>query len=335
MNAVVIEKPGKVVVKEIPDPVPAPFEVLLYPKTGGICGTDVHIFEGDFIGNYPVIPCHEFSAEVVGLGREVKGLRVGDAVAVDPNIRCGRCRWCKDGEINLCEKYDAVGVTRPGGFAELVCVPAKNVYKLGNDCYSSTAFSEPLACVLYGHGHLHFVPESDVIIWGAGAIGLLHMQMCKLYHRARVTIVDKDPKRVKIAKKLGYGEVFLSDDTMDQRLMQLRPDGWDIAIDATGNVAAVGQMLGHLRRGGQALIFGVYPRKDLLQLSLFDVFLNDWRIYGSFTYRHEFSRAVEILSSGTINTSLLIDEIIDLKGVPDVLRHLSEGESLGKVQVKL
>ena len=126
MKAVIIEKPGKVVIKNVTDPVPQPYEVLIRPYAGGICSTDVHIFKGNFIGSYPVIPCHELSAEVVDIGADVENLKVSDSTAIDPNIRCGQCTYCRDGEINLCEKYEAIGVTRPGGFAELLCVPAKH-----------------------------------------------------------------------------------------------------------------------------------------------------------------------------------------------------------------
>jgi len=240
MKALIIQKPGHAEVKEVPDPVPENNEVLLRPMAGGICGTDVHIFEGNFIGEYPVIPCHEFAAEIVQVGRAVRGLKIGDSVAVDPNIRCGTCMYCRSNRINLCENYDAIGVTRPGGFADRVCVPAKNVYRLESHNYSAMAFAEPLACVLYGQSRLEFPKEGSVIIWGAGAIGLLHMIIAKHSYGSEVTVVDVDPKRVTNARKLGAFETVLADDTHVKNLRSIHPDGWDIAIDATGSVKAVG-----------------------------------------------------------------------------------------------
>lgn len=335
MRAVIVEEPGRVVVKDVPNPFPKSHEVLLRPRACGFCGTDVHILEGNFIGSYPVIPCHEVSGEVVQVGDDVEGLDVGDPVAIDPNIRCGKCPRCRDGEMNLCENYEAIGVTRPGGFAEHLCVPAKNVYRLKGRSFSSAAFAEPLACVLYGLSRIHFTPGVHVIVWGAGPIGLLHMLMCSRLHGAVVTVVDKSASRVERAKKLGAAEALVSDDSLQAQLRRRRPSGWDITIEATGSVSALEQMLKHLRRGGQGLVFGVYPRDERLSLPPFDVFLNDWSIHGSFTYRHEFATAVKILSSGVIDVESLIDLRIDLDQVPSVLGRLKEGEELGKVQVEM
>ncbi len=335
MKAVVIEKPGCVELEDVPDPVPQSGEVLLRPKAGGVCGTDVHILEGQFIGQYPVIPCHEFSAEVVEVGDDVGALRVGDSVAVDPNIRCGQCSRCRSGEINLCENYQAVGVTRPGGFAERVCVPVKNVHRFSRCEYAAAAFAEPLACVLYGQSRLRVTPGSKVIVWGAGAIGLLHVQVCAKLRGVDITVVDKDAKRVEKARSLGAGNGFVSDDFIDEALKDQNPSGWDIAVEATGSSSALQQLFLHLRSGGQALVFGVYPQEDHLLLKAFDVFLNDWSIYGSFTYRHEFAQAVQLLASKRIDVDSVIDLTVPLDDVPAVLERLAEGERLGKVQVTM
>ena len=335
MKAIVVEKPGTVVLKEIAEPEPAPDEVLLRPKFGGICGTDVHILEGNFLGKYPVIPCHEFSAVVLGTGASVTNLAVGDSVVVDPNIRCGRCPRCLNGEINLCEHYEAVGVTRPGGYAELVCVPVKNVHVFQGISYSAAAFAEPMACVLYGQSRLNIEPRARVLVWGAGAIGLLHLQICSRLRGAEVVVVDKDSKRLELASRLGAKEVVLSDESTTQALKKLEPSGWDIAIEATGSVPVLNQAFRSLRRGGQALVFGVYPREIDLSVPAFDVFLNDWTIRGSFTYRNEFAQAIRILSSGLIDAGALVDLQISIEQVPETLQRLAKHEKLGKVHVSL
>lgn len=335
MKAIVVEKPGSVVLEEIADPEPAPDEVLLRPMFGGICGTDVHILEGNFLGKYPVIPCHEFSAEIVKVGTSVTNLAVGDSVVVDPNIRCGRCPHCLNGEINLCEHYEAVGVTRPGAFAELVCAPAKNVHTFQSIGYSAAAFAEPLACVLYGQSRLNIQQGAKVLVWGAGAIGLLHLQMCSRLRGAQVVVVDKDPTRVELARQLGAKEAVLSDESMEKALMKLESSGWDIVIEATGSVSVLNHSFRYLRRGGQALVFGVYPREVDLSIPAFDVFLNDWTIRGSFTYRNEFSEAVRILSARLIDVGALVDLQIPIERVPETLQRLAKHEKLGKVHVSL
>lgn len=332
MQAIVIDKPGSAACQQVSDPKPGADECLLRPVAAGICGTDVHIFQGDFIGSYPIIPCHEFSARVIASGAAVHTVQTGDLVAVDPNIRCGQCPACRRSEINLCEHYQAIGVTRPGGFAGLVCAPALNLHKVAGGDSAAAAFTEPLACVLYGQSRLTWQPGMRVIIWGAGAIGLLHLQVCQRLRGATVTVVDKNPDRVKAALELGADRGIILETPSEK---ELRESTWDVAMDATGSTAAVIEMFKYLRRGGQALVFGVYPGDEYLSLSPMGIFYHDWSIVGSFTYRHEFSQAVQLLSSGVLSTTPLIGTQIDLHQVPDVLRRLAGGERLGKVQVLL
>ena len=116
MIAVVVERPGKVGIQRVDDPTPGPREVLVQVEACGICGTDIHILEGELPPTrYPIVPGHEFCGELVAVGHDVKHVRVGDFVAVDPNLPCRECRFCQAGRENLCENYDAIGVTRAGG----------------------------------------------------------------------------------------------------------------------------------------------------------------------------------------------------------------------------
>ena len=335
MHAIVIEKPERVTLRQVETPVPKNDEVLLQPRVGGICGTDVHIYQGDFLGDYPVIPCHELSAEVVEAGRDVPGLKPGDTVAIDPNIRCGVCRFCQRGEKNICETYNAVGVTRPGGFAEYVAVPWPNVHKVSQGEYTSAAFAEPLACVLFGLSKLQISERSNVIIWGAGAIGLLHMQICKRLKNATVTIVDREDARIEKAIQLGADHGIIASEDSSDALRNIMPDGWDHAIEATGNVSVITGLFEHLRRGGEALVFGVYPKDGRARISPFDIFVNDWSIFGSVTYRDEFREAVGLVSTGLLDLESLVDRKIAMKQVPDYLERLSHGEQLGKIHVHM
>jgi 2-desacetyl-2-hydroxyethyl bacteriochlorophyllide A dehydrogenase len=335
MQAIVIEKPECVTLRQVETPVPKDGEVLLRPKVGGICGTDVHIYQGDFLGDYPVIPCHELSAEVVEAGRDVSGLNPGDTVAIDPNIRCGECRFCLKGETNICEQYNAVGVTRPGGFAEYVTVPWPNVHKVSRGEYHAAAFAEPLACVLFGLSKLQITEESNVIIWGAGAIGLLHMQVCKRLKDATVTIVDREEARVEKAMQLGADHGIVASENYHDDLRAIMPEGWDHAIEATGNVSVIAALFEHLRRGGEALVFGVYPKEGRASISPFDIFVNDWSVYGSVTYRDEFIDAVQLVSTGLLDLARLVDRKIAMNLVPEYLERLSRGEQLGKIHVHM
>ncbi len=335
MKAVVIERPHLIRIGSIEKPKLLDNEVLLKPIRGGICGTDVHIYEGNFIGNYPVIPCHEFSGEIIEVGKTVEKFKPGDRVVVDPNIRCGICESCRNGKLNICKNSLALGVTSLGGFSELVNVPKNNAYKFESCSHGAAAFTEPLACVLYGQSRIKFFSGQQVIIWGAGAIGLLHLLVCKnIYNCDNITVVDYDEKKLELARKLGADNTIVSNTALSNKLYK-NDYKWDIAIDATGSVKALSLLFKYLGRGGQALLFSVYKQKELLSISPFDIFLNDWKICGSLTYNNDFSSAVRILDKRIIQPEILIDRVIDFEEVPNVIKLMSEGTKFGKIQVKV
>ncbi|MBN1541269.1 alcohol dehydrogenase catalytic domain-containing protein [candidate division KSB1 bacterium] len=332
MTSVRIEKPGQVGLFEIAAPDLRADEIAIRPLAAGVCGTDVHILQGDFIGFYPVVPGHEFCGSVQAIGQLVHDWKVGDIAAVDPNIRCTECPACLKGRINLCERYEAIGVTRPGAFAETVHVPVAQAHRFSGNP-SDGAFAEPLACVLYGLSRLDVQPGMQAAVWGAGAIGLLHLQVLSRLLDCRVTLIEPDPRRLGRAKELHPENTVAIDLHTEQALRAICPNGFDIAVDASGQIAALAQLFRHLRRGGEALLFGVYPDRDRLQISPFQVFYNDWKIMGSFTYRHEFARAVSLLESKVIQGAPLVDEKIALSELPDRLQRLAAGDQTGKVQV--
>ncbi|MCP3964785.1 MAG: alcohol dehydrogenase catalytic domain-containing protein [Lentisphaerae bacterium] len=336
MKQIVIDKPHSINVEDTYKPQPPNSEVLVKPRFGGICGTDIHIYEGNFIGTYPVTPCHEFSGEVIEVGSSVSNVKIGDKVIVDPNVRCHQCDACRTGRLNICENFSAVGVTRPGGFSELVCVPESNVYKFENCSFEAAAFGEPLACVLYGQSKINYMPGQKVIIWGAGAIGLLHLMACKnIYGCNDITIVDLEHKNLDTAIKAGASHTVIADDNLEAKLSEINNGKFDIAIDATGNSNAVHTLFKHLARGGQALLFGVYDQKAELKLSPFDIFINDWEIKGSLTYNHDFYSAVKALDNELIKPEILIGLKISLDETPNIIRKIADGERMGKVQVKI
>ena len=149
MQAVVIQEPGRIEVTEVPDPVPGPKDVVVRVAGCGICGTDLHILDGEFAPTLPVIPGHEFAGEVVAVGPEVPTdrVRVGDQVAVDPSLHCGECYYCRRGRGNLCENWAAIGVSTAGGAAEFAVTPFANCYLLPDGVSTAdAALIEPLSC---------------------------------------------------------------------------------------------------------------------------------------------------------------------------------------------
>ena len=175
MKAVVIEKPNEVSVKEVADPTPAADQALIKVEACGICGTDIHVIRGEFAPTrYPIIPGHEFCGEVVAVGREVRNLKVGDFVAVDPSLFDGTCRQCRMGRFNLCEHWNGIGVgSANGACAELVAVPAVNAFRLPADMPRNWgALVEPLSCAVHGLDQVGIRAADDYLIYGAGTMGL-------------------------------------------------------------------------------------------------------------------------------------------------------------------
>src|SRR5205823_819627 len=163
-------------VREAPDPEPGPNEALVRVAACGICGTDQHIFQGDFFPTYPLIGGHEMAGEVVAIGAGVDNVGEGERVAVDPSIFCGYCFFCQRAQGNHCLHWYGIGVTRNGGFAEYVLAPRANIYPIGAMPYEQAAFIEPISCVVYGVKRLRIPVGANALIYGAGTIGLLMLQ---------------------------------------------------------------------------------------------------------------------------------------------------------------
>ncbi|PJF46436.1 MAG: alcohol dehydrogenase, partial [Candidatus Thermofonsia Clade 3 bacterium] len=177
MKAVLFPAPESISVERVPDPSCAPDEVVVQVARCGICGTDIHIYRNEYMSAFPVIPGHEFGGVIVEVGRDVTDFRVGERVAVDPNLYCGRCDMCRNEMANHCLNWQGVGITRPGGFAEYTAVPARACYRLPDSLSDAqAAFIEPLACVVHAMKRIRVLPADPVLILGAGPMGLLLIQ---------------------------------------------------------------------------------------------------------------------------------------------------------------
>jgi 2-desacetyl-2-hydroxyethyl bacteriochlorophyllide A dehydrogenase len=256
--AVVIQEPGKIEVTEVPDPEPGPRDVVVRVAGCGICGTDLHILDGEFAPTLPVVPGHEFAGEVVAVGPEVPAaaVRVGDQVAVDPSLHCGECYYCRRGRGNLCENWAAIGVSTAGGAAEYATAPFANCYKLPDGLSTAdAALIEPLSCAVRGFDVLKPHLADHVLIYGAGTMGLMMMELAKRAGAATVEVVDLNPTRLETARLLGCTATAGTPDELD------RPRGWDVVVDCTGVVAAIEDGLTGWRRAGCSSSSGCRRRR--------------------------------------------------------------------------
>jgi 2-desacetyl-2-hydroxyethyl bacteriochlorophyllide A dehydrogenase len=328
MRAVVFEKPGGIEVTRLDDPTPGPSDVILKVEACGICGTDLHLLNGDISSaHYPVVPGHEFCGEVVAVGREVGNLRSGDFVAVDPNLPDDTCRFCRMGRTNLCENYSALGVTLNGAAAEFVRVPSHVAFALPADLPRRWGtLVEPLSCAVHGFDQIGIQLADRYLIYGAGTMGLMLAQLARHAGSAGVDMVDKNPARFELAKRLAADRIAESADHFD------RPGGWDVVIDATGAVPAIEDGIRRVRPGGSFLVFGVASGEARATFSPFDVYRKEIRIIGSMAVLNSFERALELVVRGVINSEAMISHQFGLDDYRKAIDTFKSGGGL-KIQV--
>src|SRR3954454_3896379 len=180
MKAAVIKSVGEIGIETMPDPKPGPGEVVVEVAACGLCGTDLHILQGEFAPALPVVPGHEFAGTVVATGGGVRALAEGDRVAVDPSLYCYRCHYCRIGRNNLCERWAAIGVTTAGGAAEFAVAPVANCVKLPEHVRTEdAALVEPLSCAVRGYDVLQSRLGAHVLIYGSGTMGLMMLELAK------------------------------------------------------------------------------------------------------------------------------------------------------------
>ncbi|TMF37843.1 MAG: zinc-dependent alcohol dehydrogenase family protein [Chloroflexi bacterium] len=330
MKAVVIERPNDLKVKQIDDPSPKTGEVVVKVDACGICGTDIHVLRGEFAPTrYPIVPGHEFCGEVVALGGDVSKLRTGDFVAVDPSLFDGTCRQCRAGHFNLCENWNAIGVgTANGACAEFVAVPAANAFSLPGEIPRDWgALVEPLSCAVHGLDQVDLRVAGDYLIYGAGTMGLLLGQLIRHSGASRIDMVERNPSRHELARRLAADAVALSADELDHT------GGWDVVIDATGVVPAIEDGLRRVARGGTFLMFGVANADATATFSPFRVYNDEIKIIGSMAILHSFERALSLLVKGVIDCKAMITQQFGLDDYPKAIDAFLGGRGL-KTQVK-
>lgn len=327
MRAAQIVTPGTMQVIEHACPAPAAGEVLIRVMASGICGTDVHIFRGEYLGGYPVVPGHEFAGVVEQVGSGVTRFNIGDRVAVEPNIACDNCENCLNNRQNFCLNWQAVGVTRPGGMAECVLAPEKAVFNIGDLTFEQAAFVEPLSCVLHGLERLAPEMGSKIAILGAGPIGLLLLQGVRLQGAAHVVMLDRNEARLRSAMELGADKTLTS-------LDDLPLDYYDAVIDATGAIPVMQRTIDLARPGGKVLLFGVPPAGKEMSMEAFKIFKKGLTVLSSFTSVRNSYQAIDLLASGRIRVDGLVSHRLPLESFQRGIEIIEQGiEDVKKVQI--
>lgn len=266
-------------------------------KACGICGTDQQIYHGrpgSAQVRPPIVLGHELSGVVTKAGRHVS-LKTGDRISVDPNIYCGKCSYCRSGRVHLCDRLQAVGVTRNGGIGQYCVVPAANCYPISDRMsFEEAALVEPLGCVLHGFRQLRISPLSSVLIIGGGFIGQLFLQLVK--HERVSRIVVSEPAAIKHPKVLAFG----ADEAVHPSALAKDGPGFDIVIECVGRRVSIETACASATKGGQVLLFGVSSPDAAVSVNPYDIFSKELVIRGSFINPYTHEEAIALIDRGVV-----------------------------------
>jgi L-gulonate 5-dehydrogenase len=317
MRSVVVEEPRRLAVVERPRPEPGPGEVRLRVRYGGVCGSDLHIFQGDnpFVV-YPRVIGHEFIGRIEAVGGGVPASRVGDLVAVDPVIGCGRCYACSAGRANLCRELQVLGVHRDGGFSELVTAPARNAHVIppGLDEVGA-AMVEPFAIAANVTSRTGVLPGDVALVYGAGPIGLTVLQVLKGVHGLRVFVTDRVPERLERARACGADEAIdTAKEPLKDALPRLGLDGGPtLIVDAVGHPAILEEAVRLASPGARIglLGFSAQPTPIVQQ----ELVRKELSLHASRLNSAMFPRVIDWMSRGLLHPEHLVTHRIDFRDV--------------------
>ena len=315
MKAVVLSAVNKLAIAEVEKPKPGDKECLVKVLACGICGTDRHIYHGEYPSAKPVILGHEFGGVIEEVGPNSK-FQVGQVVSVDPNIVCGKCVDCKAGRTAFCPDLTALGVNINGGLAEYVLTPDTQIYPVSNDLNPlHLAFIEPLACSIRGVDLANLKGGERVAILGGGVIGLLVVQLAKLAGASEIVLITRQKFRRDVALKIGATRVVdPKSANVDTAVANM-----DVTFECAGAVETFKQAQNITRRGGSVIVLGLTASDATLEVIPFNIVINELRIQGSFLNPLTQARAAELVESGKLNLDILISKVVDLAGVQAIL----------------
>ncbi len=313
-------------------------EVVINVRACGICGTDMHIFEGDE-GAAPTpagtVLGHEFAGVVTEVGENVSSVAVGDKVCVDPNKLCNECYYCKSGIGHFCENMVGIGTTVNGGFAEYVAVPESQVYKVPVDVsFEMAAMTEPVACCLHGIDMCDISVGDTVLVIGGGMIGLIMLQLARLKGAARLIMSEPIAEKRELAKKLGAD---LCVDPLTENVSEiLEKNGVkriNTVIECVGRPSTMEQAISLAGRKSTVMFFGLTKPSEEISVKPFEIFKKEIVLKSSFINPYTQKRAIDLISSGKIDVQSMIYEIAPLEKLSEILSNRSL-RSQGKFIIK-
>lgn len=301
-----------------------PEDVLIQVKACGVCGTDVHIYEGDE-GAAAVVPPtvlgHEFSGIVVDIGENVTEWKPGDRVCVDPNRYCGSCEACRNGLAHYCSRMTGYGTTVDGGFAEYCAADVRQVYRLGdNTTFEQGAMAEPVACCLHGIDLCGIRPGHQVAVIGGGMIGLIMVQLARLAGAARVALLEPVAGKREIGARLGAD--LCIDPLHEDAGEALRAGGmtWlNTVIECVGRPSTIEQAIELAGNKATVMMFGLTRPDETIAVKPFEIFRKELELKASYINPYTQKRALDLIDAGRLDVSSMICEVCGLGRLADIL----------------
>ena len=337
MKVVYIEKPGKIELVDKEKPVPKKGEALLKIKYCGICGADVATFTGNQpFTNYPRIPGHEFSAEIIEIEENNLGLKVGDIVTANPYFNCGSCYSCNRGIVNACTSNETMGVQRDGSFAEYITMPIERIYSGKGLSAKTLALIEPFSIGYHASKRGNIKPDHKVLVIGAGAIGIFAAISAKL-KGATVYISDVFEKRLENALKFGIdGTIDVSKENLEEKTKELtNGNGFDVCIEAVGQSSTFLDCINCAAFGADIILIGNGKKETTFNHSI--LLKKELNIYGSRNaLKSDFLELIDFISSGKISVDGIVSDIFDKEDALKAFDSLVHNDgSKFKVLVKM
>lgn len=337
MLAAYLVKPGRFELRNVPIPSVGDDQVLVKIARTGICGTDMHIFNGHYAADkLPLIPGHEFTGTVVETGKDVDGTKVGQSVVVDMNIGCGHCYWCRRNEILNCPDMQQMGITINGAFAEFIAVPARLVIAaLDKTPQAVLALTEPLACVVRAARKARITFGQSVVVIGAGPIGNLHVQLLRTIGAAPIIVSDISRDRVRLALEAGADYGVTDPAELEATVMRATEGrGADIVIESVGHPSLYQTAMQLIRKGGHIAAFGLTGAGETLPVDILQTILEENSIKGSVAgMGQDMHDSLTLLTHGRIRTEAFTGATFPLADIQSAFDSLVDRPEDLKTQI--
>lgn len=339
MKAAVLTAAKNFEIRQVPVPEYGDDEVLIRVSQCSICGTDIHIFNGHYAQDkLPLIPGHEFSGEIVAVGRRVATLAPGQRVVADINISCGHCYYCRRNELLNCPEIRQLGIHTHGAFAQYVAVPARLVIPVSDEITDSVAcLTEPFSCVVRAGKKIGLSVAESVVVIGAGPVGNMHIQMARLLGAAPIIAVELNPQRAELAGQCGADCVITDPERALEQIKQLTQGrGADVVIESVGHPELYKQALTFMRPGGRLLAFGLTDGETDIAIRPLEIILKEQRIQGSVAGMGEdMHQALHLLQHQRFITAPFCQSVHPLEDIQQVFTSLLAQPHYLKVQLRM